>query len=227
MTMEVLEKVHQGLKGSHIVLQTLRNAVIDLPRFWQRLVDLDPDLDQVPGAKYLGDLALWAEQGGPLPQEAEGEMPYHCQLAVTVLCQISQYMNYLAYLGTIHRDRNQTRDAHQHVLDSVTRSGGGIQGLCVGFLSALAIAVSACEDEIGPSAAVALRLAVCVGAYVDRDTGPFSSDPRSKMACVAVRWKAGIVDEMVVLNSILDGFAGVSKRPLIWGLPYLILLLNN
>ncbi|KAF2168589.1 hypothetical protein M409DRAFT_36358, partial [Zasmidium cellare ATCC 36951] len=65
-------------------------------------------------------------------------------------------------------------------------SGGGIQGLCVGFLTAIAIASSTSDVTIGSHAALALRLAVAAGAYVDQD-GQYSSTPTDYVA-VAARW---------------------------------------
>ncbi|EFX05857.1 polyketide synthase [Grosmannia clavigera kw1407] len=109
---------------------------------------------------------------------AVGQLPdntvSHYGLAVTVLVQITQYCRYLEIIG---------KDAHRRVLDSV--QSGGVQGFCVGFLSTVAVASSDDESNLGTLAAVALRLAVCIGAYVDADGARNADDYMS----VAVRWQ--------------------------------------
>lgn len=47
---------------------------------------------------------------------------------------------------------------------------GGIQGFCTGFLSAAAVACSNSDEDVCIFGAVVLRLAVCIGAYVDLDS---------------------------------------------------------
>ncbi|KAI0202891.1 hypothetical protein F4808DRAFT_449551 [Astrocystis sublimbata] len=165
-------------------LSALRDSVADLPRFWHNLVSSDPSLRPVPGAKYLAQLAHWVADGGSFPHGGEpATVPAHYSLAVTVLLQVSQYARYLGHLGG---DRGE--DAHRRVLGAVS-AGGGIQGFCVGFLSAVAVAGTKDEAGLGAAAAVALRLAVCIGTHVDCD-GIFAQEP-VQTSCVAVRWRAG------------------------------------
>lgn len=167
-------------------LSALRDGVADLPRFWHNLVSSDPSLSSVPGAKHLTQLAQWVANGGPFPHGGEpgAGPPNHYSLAVTVLLQISQYARYLGHLS----GGKGGEDAHRSVLGAVG-AAGGIQGFCVGFLSAVAAATAKNEADLGAAATVALRLAVCIGAHVDRD-GIFAQEP-IQTSCVAVRWKEG------------------------------------
>ncbi|KAI8945339.1 BcPKS19, polyketide synthase [Xylaria longipes] len=176
---EILEELRQEL---NIVprLSALKDAVDDLPRFWNALIDFDPELRRVPGAGYLGQLSQWLKDGGRFPHD-QSDAPNHYSLAVTVLLQISQYSRFLDCLGT---------DAHPRILRSV--QAGGIQGFCSGFLVSIAVASAEKEADLGPAAAVALRLAVCIGAYVDRD-GMYSQHPE-RYSCIAIRWKEGNSD---------------------------------
>jgi hypothetical protein len=125
----------------------------------------------------------------PCPSERATHQS-HYALAVTVLLHITQYTRYLGQLG---------KDSHSDVLDSVN-GGGGIQGFCVGLLSAPTVATSASELDIGASAAVALRLAVCIGAYVDHDALD------DEILTVALRWGDGHVQTNVedIIRSIPD-----------------------
>lgn len=168
----------------------------DLPQFWQGLVDFDPSLGKIPGSEYLGHLKQWVKDGGPFPHH-QSNPPNHYALAVTVLLQITQYTHYLDQLGN---------DSHRKILNSVL--AGGIQGFCVGFLTAVAVASSRSEVDLGPSAAIALRLAVGIGAYVDHD-GAFSPVATEYMA-VAIRWREGNADDKVEATKIIRSIPDVS-----------------
>ena len=189
---KVLQDCRQELV-SNARLSALREAVDDLPRLWQSLIEFDPSLRQVPGGKYLGDLKQWIKDGGGGFPHRKDNAPNHYALAVTVLLQITQYTRYLDNLGKVP-------DPHRKVLDSV-KAGGGVQGFCAGFLSAAAVASSAFEADLGASAAVALRLAVCIGAYVDVD-GAYASVTMEYMA-VAMRWREGSAEDKAKVDEII------------------------
>lgn len=193
---KVLQDFRQELISSPR-LSALEEAVDDLPQFWQGLVDFDPSLRQVPGPKYLGHLKQWVRDGGPFPHH-QSKSPNHYALAVTVLLQITQYSRYLDQLA---------KDSHRRVLNSVN-AGGGIQGFCVGFLSAVAVASSGSEVDLGACAAIALRLAVCIGAYVDQD-GAYAPVATEYMA-VAIRWREGNTDDKAEVDEIIRSNPHVS-----------------
>ena len=211
---EVLSDLRRELV-SNPHLSALRDGVADLPRFWDSLVAWDPSLRPVPGAEHLARLAQWVADGGPFPHRdgRDGERaPNHYALAVTVLLQIAQYARYLGHLGGGQRGE----DAHRSVLGGVG-GGGGIQGFCVGFLNAVAVAGAKDEAGLGAAAAVALRLAVCVGAHVDRD-GVFALEP-SQTLCVAVRWREGAGAEKAELDKMIRSYPQVRReRNVVWGL---------
>ncbi|OCK81842.1 beta-ketoacyl synthase [Lepidopterella palustris CBS 459.81] len=169
-------------------LARLQSAVKDLPRFWKSLVVSDPSLSEVPGGQFLGDIQQWIADG-VVPNHI-GNVPNIYALPVTILLQIALYIRYLSRLAVV--------DPHRFVLDGL--KAGGVQGFCIGFLTAVAVACSENEEEIAAIGAVCLRLAVCMGAYVDRD-GCFA-DPPNKTCCLAVRWKSGDFKEEGVINLI-------------------------
>jgi len=199
---KILQDFRQELISSPW-LSALREAVNDLPQFWQSLIDFDPGLRQVPGDKFLGHLKQWVKDSGPFPHK-QSNSPSHYVLAVTVLLQITQYTRYLDQLGN---------DSHGKVLKSV--EAAGIQGFCVGFLSAVAVASSENQFELGPSAAIALRLAVCIGAYVDQD-GAYAPTATEYMA-VAIRWREENADDKAEVIKILRSIPNVRQHyPLCW-----------
>ena len=169
-------------------LSTFQSAVENLPGFWQTLIDSDPDLSRVPGAEYLGDLRRWIVDGGLFPHHL-GKTPNVYALPVTVILQVTQYFRYLSWLGV--------DDAHRRVIEGV--QSGGIQGFCGGFLSAIAVSSSEKEANVGAVAAISLRLAVAIGAYVDQD-GVFA-EPPNKAACAAIRWRA---DDFSKKDEVID-----------------------
>ena len=180
-TQEVLAELRQELIKNPR-LSSLQDAVKNLPRFWLTLTDFDPSLSYVPGAKYLGDLQRWIVDGCAFPHHLSNT-PNVYALPVTLILQITQYVRYLSRLGA--------KDPHRLVLEGL--QAGGIQGFCVGFLSAIAVSSSESEADIAAVAAVSLRLAVCIGAYVDQD-GSFAEQP-NQTACVAIRWRSDDIHE--------------------------------
>ncbi|KAF2972671.1 hypothetical protein GQX73_g957 [Xylaria multiplex] len=178
---------------SNLQLSALKNAVTELPHLWEALIGFDQDLLQVPGDDYLRRLSQWVKDGDSFPHD-KGNPPNFYALAVTVLFQISQYVRYLKHFGT---------NAHSRLLESV--KAAGVQGFCVGFISAIVVASSKTEADIGSAAAVGLRLAVCIGAYVDlnsvrtRGTGGAS--------CVAIRWREGGALARIDLDEMLPSYS--------------------
>jgi hypothetical protein len=170
-------------------LSSLCDAVKDLPRFWQTLTEFDPNLDRVPGIKYLGQLQQWVVDGS-LPSHRLGDTPNIYALPFTLILQITQYVRYLSQLGR--------ENPHRFVLDRL--QDGGIQGFCVGFLSALSVSCAGSDGQIADVSAVGLRLAVCIGAYVDMD-GIFAEQPK-RTSCVAIRWASDRTSKADVIELV-------------------------
>ncbi|GAW22253.1 hypothetical protein ANO14919_117890 [Xylariales sp. No.14919] len=187
----VLEGLRQELINNP-QLSSLTNAVAELPQLWNSLIDFDKELLQLPGDDSLRQLGRWVKDGGCFPYR-QRKPPNLYALAFTVLLQISQYMRYLRHFGS---------DSHPQLLESA--GSAGVQGFCVGFISAVVVASSKTQADIGSAAAVGLRLAVCVGAYVDldairtRDTGGAS--------CVAIRWREREAVEKADIDAILQAY---------------------
>ncbi len=63
-----------------------------------------------------------------------------------------------------------------------------VQGFCIGFLTAAALAISKDEDEFRHFASVAIRLSVCIGSIIDLNEKSLH-DPLNRSSSMAVRWK--------------------------------------
>ncbi|KAI0455410.1 BcPKS19, polyketide synthase [Xylaria acuta] len=205
---EVLEDTRQELINNP-QLSALAKAVDELPQLWNTLIRCNDSLVELPGADYLGQLRQWVREGRSFPHR-QGHPPNLYALAVTVLLQISQYARYLRHLDN---------GSHSQLLESVKTAG--IQGFCVGFISAIVVASSKSEADIGPAAAVGLCLAVCVGAYVDLDV--VRSQDAARASCVAIRWRDGntvgkndvnaIVQSYPNTDGILNGSSNLHEYP--------------
>lgn len=185
---EALEDLRQELITNPL-LSNLCDAVKDLPRFWKALINFDPSLGRVPGTKYLGRLQQWIVDGSPSSHPL-GDIPNIYALPVTLILQVTQYVRYLSQVGL--------ENSHRFILEGL--QDGGVQGFCVGFLSALAVSCAGSDAQIAPISAVGLRLAVCIGAYVDKD-GIFAEEP-NRTACVAIRWRGDRISKGDVIELV-------------------------
>ncbi|KAF4591863.1 Polyketide synthase [Ophiocordyceps camponoti-floridani] len=161
------------------VLADLREAVAELPHLWALLLTREPSLQRVGAGPLLEILAEWLTAGTPAALPFSVSRSGNALLAVlTVLDHILEYIVYL-----------NRQEGHDRILESV--AGGGIQGLCVGLLSAVALACSTDKHDVSRYGAVAVRLALCVGAFVDLDES-CASEPS---VCLSARWPRAEDDE--------------------------------
>ncbi|PFH58947.1 hypothetical protein XA68_13013 [Ophiocordyceps unilateralis] len=167
-------------------LADLRDAVAELPDLWALLVAKESRLQRVGAAPLLDILAEWLSSG------SSGGLPFsvpssgNALLAVlTVLGHILEYTTYLNKQGSELEPDSIGKGSHIKILEGVGQ--GGVQGLCVGLLSAIALACSRDKTDISKYGAVAVRLALCVGAFVDLDEA-WAFEPS---VCLSARWPRG------------------------------------
>ncbi|KAJ9667475.1 hypothetical protein H2201_002344 [Coniosporium apollinis] len=154
-------------------LHPLLDAVRNLTDSWKDLLAFRADLDAVEGFKVSEAFQNWAK-GEDLSWASE-RPPNALITPLTVLIHILQYFQYLARSDVTHAE----------VLERTRVCG--IQGFCTGFLSALATSAAKTEADIGVLSAVAFRLALCIGAFVDREG---VKNPAGTGSCLAVRHKS-------------------------------------
>ena len=173
-------------------LKTFLLATKELPRLWQDLIAHDPRLTAVPGQAWLDDLVEWVNHGDL--QTKSGSPPNVLTMPFTIIIHIIQYFHYL--------DSVQT--SHAEVLKNVET--GGVQGFCTGILTAIAVACSKNEEDINAFGVVALKLALCIGAYVDLD-GNFANEVNATTS-IAVRWRSEAGHDSIL--ETLKGYPEVS-----------------
>lgn len=152
-------------------LSSFVGATDELPALWADLVKYEPSLIAVQGSEFIHELQLWIRDGKALLTSKV--WPNTMTMPLTIIIQVVQYFHYL---------RSEGGDAHSRLLDNAQL--GGVQGFCIGFLTAVAVACSRNEKDVALFGGVALRLALCMGAYIDLD-----GLRNRRMSSVAVRWK--------------------------------------
>ena len=155
-------------------LVTFLTAIRGLSGLWETLVEFDARLKLVPGLDSLDAVQQWIHDG--VLVSSRKIPPNVLSTPLTVIIHIVQYFYYLK--------SNNCGATHPLILENA--KFGGVQGLCTGILSAISVACSANEDAISENAVVALRLAVCIGAYVDLE-GAFGNPPNGTLCCVVRR----------------------------------------
>lgn len=186
--------------------QPVLEALQSLPNLWDELVSRHAGLSNLPSGRDAADqLARWASsaaenkppQGGGLPMLNRLAMP------VTVLRHFAQYFRFLDDLDIENKSGGS---AHSAVLEMLRGAGedgkgGGIQGFCVGLLSALGAAGASNDETLGRNAALAVRLAFAAGVFVDLDA--LEAGPTT---CLAIRWRAPMyLDEVEELLARYEG----------------------
>lgn len=179
----------------HNSLKYIVKAVQELPLLWETLLKNDASLHSIAGEAAAEQLSKWISSPWTAPiADNKGNVT---RMPLTIIAHIVQYINYL--------NQPNKHISHQSIKNNVATSGG-IQGFCIGLLSALAVASGTTEDDVGAFAATSIQLAFCVGAYVDLDQHGNNAD--SKVSTLAVRWKAPTTLEDI--ERLLSNYPDVS-----------------
>ncbi|KAL8662081.1 MAG: hypothetical protein Q9202_005055 [Teloschistes flavicans] len=150
-------------------LKFLSELIDELPNVWSTIVQNAPQLDSVPGKEQLNQLRQFLISGSLPNADALGNV---MTAPLTIITQISELVS-------------QQRDPGKATLPKLEN----VQGFCLGFLTAAAVASSQNATELEQFAAVAVRLAVCIGSVVDLDEISHE-DPSDRSASIAVRWRS-------------------------------------
>jgi hypothetical protein len=137
------------------ILKPLAEAVIGLPAAWRTLASARPDVSSIThAAKLLQEFPDWIRTGKS--DILTSDMSGLVTLPLLTIIHIVQYFDYL----------QRTRLSHSDFLRSV--QAGGIQGYCIGLLSAMIVASSKDEEHVVQNAAAGLRLSLGMGALGDQ-----------------------------------------------------------
>ncbi|KAL4944975.1 hypothetical protein BDV06DRAFT_219781 [Aspergillus oleicola] len=195
-TAESLEQLAAYLEQSS-ELKPLLEAALDLPTLLEALKRRDPRLPTFPDAPWVGMTKWLSPSGSKSPLIVPESLPNTILAPLTVILHIVEYLQYL--------DSLRLDDAHAYIRDTVAAARKDntnvmFQGLCIGSLTAMALGVSSTREEIGSNAVIAMRLAMCVGAYVDSERPDMTaggSKITSDVVCITTRWDADCSREQV------------------------------
>ncbi|KAJ0165997.1 Conidial yellow pigment biosynthesis polyketide synthase [Colletotrichum tanaceti] len=117
--------------------------------------------------KAVGGFPRWIETGDSdaLERDTSGAVTLPLLAAVHVV----QYLSYLRGAGL----------SHPALLRSVRGRGGGVQGYCIGLVSAVVVAASRDERELVQHAVAGLHLSLAIGAFGDLGPAFLSSSSSS------------------------------------------------
>lgn len=192
-TEERLLELRESIVGNTSLI-FLVDAIRELPSLWPTLQQACAHLNKVPGAEQLNQLCRFFEVG-TLPNVTGLN-----NILLAPLTVISQIVEFLRL------DEEAVGTAFPNLFEE--DSGlGDVQGFCVGFLVAAAVACSRDRTEFQHNSAIALRLAVCIGSIVDRDEGIFLNQ-LDRSCSFAVRWKTEL--EQAHFESTLSSYPSVS-----------------
>ncbi|PKX99601.1 polyketide synthase [Aspergillus novofumigatus IBT 16806] len=151
--------LHNGPEHRRMLDASLLSWVIDvleeLPAYWELLAKEIPALCHCYGASKLRDLKGWFQTGN-IPADAF-PLPNILLVPSAIVMQLVEYQRF-AKLANVGRKHSEAYYGNTEAF-----------GLCTGLLSALAVAQSTTQEELHQYGAVAIRLAMVVGATVDAE----------------------------------------------------------
>lgn len=166
----------------------------------RRLPDL---LQTLPGSALneqtlqgLAALCDWLVHGRSL--DSTKLMSNATTMPLTVLLHVGSYLNFLTSSGL--------DQPHEAVLRSVLSHG--VHGFCAGLLSALAISFANSTHSMADMVSHSVRLAACIGAYVDADAE--RCDASHRVCGLSVRWDPEATT-LTHAEGIMQAFDGVSN----------------
>ena len=184
-----LNKLHTFLRQSKYLEPFVQN-LLELKNVWTILANERQDIaDLGQGLRYMENLSEWITSGKS--SRIANCMSGIISLPLLVVIQICQYFQYLE----LHKM------SHSQFMAQL-RAGGGLQGYCGGLPPAIAIACSRNEAEVVENAAIAMRIALAIGAY--GELGDDESVPGATTIVVRTK-RVGQGDELI------KKFPGVSS----------------
>ncbi|KEY71342.1 hypothetical protein S7711_05932 [Stachybotrys chartarum IBT 7711] len=162
------------------VLRPLLDAIVSLPETWRAILAARPAMADIKdGGRLVQAFVDWINNGAT--DVLETDISALVTLPLLTIIHVVQYLEYLQGAGCSQLELLESFD-------------GGVQGHCIGLLSAIVVASSANEQELVERAVAGLRLSLTIGAF--GDLGEVSSDLRSTTLVFRMRSVAA-AEEMV------------------------------
>ncbi|KAH8594185.1 hypothetical protein B0O99DRAFT_687826 [Bisporella sp. PMI_857] len=166
------------------------DTVAKLPEYWDVLTSNIPDVARdVDGPRYLAELDSWLRHGAAdLPHDDEN-LPSIIVGPLVVLIQLTQYWR---HLEITRADDTYTADLQADLVALNKHQAGPkveILGFCAGLLAALAVASASNQQEFQEYGAVAVRLAMLIGALIDAQEEWDKGSGKGSSASYAIAWR--------------------------------------
>ncbi|KAI8629900.1 beta-ketoacyl synthase [Xylariaceae sp. FL1651] len=191
-TPESLQDI-QRLLQHHPLLAFLRRALSDLPSLLPSLEskEMSPLVSKLEHIQELADFAL-----GRSVLNSTALSNVHLA-ALTVVYQAVEFIRSFGLL-------ENTADSYSTVTAWDVPKLQGVQGFCLGFLSAAATASSKNWKQIEQNFSASIRIAVCIGTVIEADLLSYKDGLRS----LSIRWKtdAARVEADACLDMFPDAF---------------------
>ncbi|KAI1394380.1 citrinin polyketide synthase [Hypoxylon trugodes] len=184
---KLYNQLHEA-PGNHWAL----DSVSTLPGFWKDLLKNIPKLQHLDGEQLLRDLNEGLKIGDISPSLFP--LPNILLSPLVIIAQLTQYLSFLKAALPDLADNDE-------LPASVTENTETL-GLCTGMLSALAVGCSSSVAELRSYGAVAVRLAMLVGALVDAEE--LSPDSGGKSVSFSVSWNGA--ESSAAVNQVLEKF---------------------
>ncbi|KAI0856846.1 hypothetical protein F4860DRAFT_491443 [Xylaria cubensis] len=154
-TEEQVLQLQEEFQRRGSLFRPIVKTVHDLDSVWAKLTNQDPALSAIDGKSAIEKLE--GILSGTVKEHIHDDMRNTIIAPMTILLQVAQYLSFVSGSGD---------PIHDSVLKSVAPKGG-VQGLCVGLLSAQTVASATTVEDVVPVWCTSVILAFCIGAYVD------------------------------------------------------------
>ncbi|RDW76683.1 Iterative polyketide synthase afoE [Aspergillus mulundensis] len=193
------------------------STIADLPTYWDALAAKMPDVARdIDGPGCLSALDSWLRHGieqAGLSVPDDENLPSILVGPLVVLIQLTQYWR---HLEMIRDDATVTPADLQAELVQQAKNGGKqtvILGFCAGLLAALSVASASTQASFEEYGAVAVRLAMLIGALIDAQEVWDKASGKGSSASYAVAWRGQKQeDDMNRITSELASDAYVAVR---------------
>ena len=172
-------------------LDFILTTASELPALWAAILDACPSLDRLPAKARLNELVrflLFEGRGDTLAILGSEPLPTN-NLILSLLTVILQIIDFwkLSH-GHFFGDENNDNSSNNGNASYHPSNISDVQGFCLGFLTAMSVSCSRSEAQFQALASKAMRLALCLGAWVDLDA--LNHDVSECALAIAVRWKS-------------------------------------
>lgn len=177
-------------------LQSLHDDILHFERFGKYLEESDPDLRLIGVIRSASLISDWMKGRNSEILKALTHYPNVIATPLTVIHQILLYF------------QQWSGDPSKNPLLTPT-SKTTLKGLCIGQLTATAARLSPSEAELARLASTAVRLAFCIGSYVDLDRHNLEHEVKPRCLVVACCGQSGDVQ---TIQDLIANFNSVRRR---------------